>query len=129
MKIEIQWVIPHRLARSHRPGRYSPNNKQVSRPQVEAWIAQAQQMGIRSIICLLNQQQLDYYQPLDLIQYYQQAGWTVGHVPTKDRQHPPLNEVELEQIEQLFQQLPSPLLIHCSAGMDRTGQAVEHLQE
>ena len=100
MKIEIQWVVPHRLARSHRPGRYSPNNKQVSRPQVEAWIAQAQQMGIRSIICLLNQQQLDYYQPFDLIQYYQQAGWKVGHVPTKDRQHPPLNEAELEQIEQ-----------------------------
>ena len=29
MKIEIQWVVPHRLARSHRPGRYSPNNKLV----------------------------------------------------------------------------------------------------
>ena len=86
MKIEIQWVIPHQLARSHRPGRYSPNNKQISRPQLEAWIAQAQQMGIRSIICLLNQQQLGYYQPSNLIQCYQLAGWKVGHIPTKDDQ-------------------------------------------
>ena len=29
MKIEIQWVVPHRLVRSHQPGRYSPNNKLV----------------------------------------------------------------------------------------------------
>jgi protein tyrosine phosphatase (PTP) superfamily phosphohydrolase (DUF442 family) len=86
-------------------------------------------MGIRSVVCLLDERQVDRYSglPGGLLEYYRQAGLDVGHVPVPDMQTPAIPSKDLEKIGRLFDQLPKPVLVHCWAGVDRTGAAVEYL--
>jgi protein tyrosine phosphatase (PTP) superfamily phosphohydrolase (DUF442 family) len=92
---------------------------------------EAKEMGIASIICLLAEDQLHLYDELPggLVSYYRSFGFTVEHVPALDHQDPPLNDYHLERIWSAYQSLEKPVLIHCSAGRDRTGRAVEHIQQ
>jgi protein tyrosine/serine phosphatase len=87
-------------------------------------------VSVKSIICLLAEDQLPYYGQLgtDLISYYRASGFEVAHVPARDRQTPPLSPDHLTAIWNAYQDLSKPVLIHCSAGLDRTGKAVEYLQ-
>ncbi len=125
----IEWVIPGRLARSARPGYRGDGGGLVPESDVEGWLADAKALGIQSIVCLLDESQLDLYRdvPGGLLQTYRRAGMAVGHVPVKDHQTPPIPADQLIEVEQLYSALPKPLLIHCSAGIDRTGAALEHI--
>jgi protein tyrosine/serine phosphatase len=49
-------------------------------------------------------------------------------VPVPDYQMPPLSSADLAMIQKTFTKLPKPWLIHCSAGIDRTGAAVEFVR-
>jgi protein-tyrosine phosphatase len=117
----MEWVLPGRLARSARPDPAA----------IEAWLAQARTMGIRSILCLLDNEQLESYQerPGGLLAAYRRAGFTVGHLPIPDYQDPPIPPADLEEVLRLYESLPAPLLIHCWAGIDRTGAAVGAILE
>ena len=42
---------------------------------------------------------------------------------------PPLDADALERIAQAYATLPKPALVHCSAGVDRTGRALEYLKQ
>lgn len=97
---------------------------------VEDWIAGAKAAGVKSIDCLLNDQHLKLYAALPggLIQAYRNAGFNVAHVPVADHQRPPLLPSGHEAVEVHFTGLPKPVLVHCSAGIDRTGAAVRHLK-
>lgn len=123
----MEWVIPGQLARSHRPGRTAEGDVQADAAAVEAWIERARLEGIRSIICLLGQDQLALYGrlPQGLLARYREAGFEVAHVEVEDAQWPPLQPPHVEQVWHAFERLPKPVLVHCSAGLWRTGHAVE----
>ncbi len=101
----------------------------MSGSDVETWLAETKTLGIRSILCLLDHEQLDFYRDLPggLLQAYQRAGMAVGHVPVPDYQTPPIPADRLAQVARFYADLPKPMLVHCSAGIDRTGAAIEHI--
>ena len=126
----IREEIPSLLFATSRPGYDGGANAPVSEEVVAEWIAEAKACGVRSILCLLNEQHLRLYgvMPQGLLAAYRNAGFEVGHVPVVDHQRPPLSGSELCEVERHFKELPKPVLIHCSAGIDRTGAAVRHLK-
>lgn len=89
-------------------------------------------MKIKSILCLLSHEQLDEFygaNGIQLFEIYRQQGFAVGHVPVPDYQMPPLSSADLAMIQKALTELPKPWLIHCSAGIDRTGAAVEYIKK
>jgi len=125
----IEWVLENELARGRRPGYSGERGVPVPRAAVDGWIGEVRVSGVRSIICLLAEDQLRWYAdlPTDLISYYRTAGFSVAHVPARDHQSPPLTDQHLEKIWDAYRTLTKPVLVHCSAGIDRTGCAIEYI--
>jgi protein tyrosine phosphatase (PTP) superfamily phosphohydrolase (DUF442 family) len=123
------WEIDGKLARSGRPGYFWEDDVPVSKSAVDEWLSEVRSFGIRSIICLLGHDQLSLYadSPHGLLKQYEEAGFQVAHVPAEDHVRPPLSQAQLAEVWSAYERLPKPVLVHCSAGISRSGAAVEHV--
>ncbi|MGH2633322.1 MAG: protein-tyrosine phosphatase family protein [Tepidiformaceae bacterium] len=122
------WVIEGVLATSPRPGYRPGPEQQVPVEVVDEWLEDARTFGIRSVICLIGGDQLWLYRkslPEGLLARYRSAGLEAFHIPTEDQQTHPFTESQYEAAWEAFESLPKPVLVHCSAGMDRTGRIVD----
>ena len=120
-----EWVLPELLAKSPRPG--YPESEGISKEAGDEWIENIRAMGGRSIICFLSDHQLAFYSglPSGLIRYYRDAGFDVAHIPEDDYKSPPLSEEGVRESVAAFERLEKPVLVHCSAGLARTGMAID----
>jgi hypothetical protein len=87
-KATIRWVIKDRLTRGARPGFSGRRAVQVSQSTVDAWLRRVKtRYGIRSIICLLDENHLKFYSriPGELISYYRNCGFKVEFVRVRNR--------------------------------------------
>jgi protein tyrosine phosphatase len=126
---EVKWVIAGKLARGRRPG-YDGLRESVPEPVVADWCDSVASEGIRSILCLLAAEHLELYAEVTggLLRYYETRDFKVAHVSVVDHKWPPLDHAELEAVWEAFRAMPGPVLIHCSAGIDRTGAAITHIR-
>jgi hypothetical protein len=126
----VRWVKEGLLATSQRPGYRSGAEFSVPRHAVEEWVAEKREAGISSIICLLAGDQLPLYTralPQGLLRFYAESGFAVANIASPDGMAEPYSPAQLEEAWQAFQVLPKPVLVHCSAGHDRTGRIVDYL--
>jgi protein tyrosine/serine phosphatase len=123
----IQWVIQGVLARSSRPSYLVDATPEA----VSQWLDQALQLGIKTIISLLSDSELQKYygsHGIALLKVYRWRGLEVIQLPAEDHQDPALNPKQISALRRIFAQVRKPVLVHSSAGIDRTGMAIEHLQ-
>jgi protein tyrosine phosphatase len=124
---KIEWVKSDLLARSSRPGWWDDRPLETV---IASWLVRVRRMKIRSIVCLLSKSELDEYygqNSIDLLRIYKGDGFKVAHIPITDDQNPPLTDEDHCRIARKVSKLPLPWLIHCSAGVDRTGSAIDFL--
>ncbi len=120
----IHWAIPGVLAHGERPG--FPL-RSVPPEAVEDWFKEVKRQGIRSVINLLVEDEMAvYYRRLGrpLLDYYAEAGLRVREVAHADDGVPVSSRILLDRVRVAFEHLPKPVLIHCSAGAERSQQAV-----
>ena len=125
-----KWIRDGELAISTRPGYRTGAEFSVPREAVDRWIAEMRAAGVASIICLLDDDQLPLYHrslPEGLLQYYVDSGFQIAHIPTADGQAEPFTPEQLQQAWVAYRHLPKPVLVHCSAGHDRTGRVVDFI--
>jgi len=142
------WVIDGQLACAHRPLRHHPefggsgqDLPTTATKAVLLWAERICDTGIRSIISLMHPKELRHYDALDLgapdlIEFYRKQGFQVWHIPWDDPAHRPLSErasfqdelahVRVEALE-AFDDLPKPVLLHCSAGIDRSAPVAAYI--
>ena len=143
------WAIPDQLACCQRPlrdhpefgGRGRPLPPEATAPLLN-WIERIRASGILSIITLMHPKELKYYEtigadPDGLLGLYRSAGFAVAHIPWADPAHERTATARAEVMRHLenvrtqalaaFKRLPKPVLLHCSAAIDRSPPVVAHI--
>ena len=139
------WLIPNQLAASRRPLRDHPNFEDYvhqdnlpphAGPIIRIWLEKIVEAGVHSVICLLPNWQLRRYIGLpgmdgSLLTLYESRGLEVRQVACPDPQHEKVEKGWLEQIKpqayEAFLGLTKPVLLHCSAGIDRSSPVAAYI--
>lgn len=139
------WPIAGQLACTRRPLRdqrdfrayvYEDHLPAAAGPLVIAWVERIVAAGVCSVICLLPDWQLQRYRGLSgmtdgLLALYESRGLAVAHIPCPDPRHETVEKGWIETIKRsayhAFVDLPKPLLLHCSAGIDRSSPVAAHI--
>jgi len=136
----LLWVIPNKLAVAHRPLRHHPEfggSGLAIPPEARSALFQCigrwKNCGIRSVISLMHHKELRHYDNIDfgapsLIELYSKEGFEVRHIPWDDPVHISITEGDFHRELMLirkealkaFDELSKPVLLHCSAGIDRS---------
>ena len=134
------WIIPDKLACAQRPLRDHPEFGGRSplppnaRTEVVAWVDRVLDAGFCSIICLLEEAQLDRYyvrgglnlHEHGLLGYYESRGLDWRHFCLTDYQRP--SDEAMRDILAAYDELEKPVLMHCSAAIDRTTPVAAYIQ-
>lgn len=143
----LYWVIPDELACGQRPLRHhamyggsGKNIEPAAAPLVKEWAAHLQLLGIRSVVSLMHARDLSYYEQLDLgaptlLDFYRAQGFEVVHLPWEDPHHSKTSPAAVrkkllairKKALEAYRRLPKPVLIQCSAGIDRTAPVAAYI--
>ena len=144
----VVWIIPGQLAVAHRPLRHHPIFGGSGRPlpegaapEVICWVKRIVDQGFRGLVCLMHPKEVAHYAKLelgapDVLALYRAKGLKVCHLPWDDPAHRPASErasfpEELARIRidalKAFDALPRPVLLHCSAGIDRSSPVAAYI--
>jgi len=122
------------------PSSFGANNKNISSradlykkpvpeiPEIESDIRRMINLGVETVVVLLEKEELFEY-PVNLLKEYREAGLGVIHFPIEDYWVPE----DLDKFDELLKKISSSItfkkniLIHCRAGMGRTGLVVAAL--
>ena len=136
----LGWAVPGVLAITQRPLRAHPayggsrrDYPAETRQEIDAWIADLVEQGIRSVIVLTSSQELAHYDgPAGgdggLLSLYRQAGLQIEHFPADDPAHDLTARAEFDaavdelsiEVADAVRSLASPAVLHCSAAIDRS---------
>lgn len=143
----LAWIIPSALACAQRPLRHHPNYGASGVPvPAEAksfildWIKQIRMEGIVSIISFMHDRDLRCYQQVDFdgmnfIEFLTYVGFDVIALPWEDPAHskttPAMKQAKQELTRQkaleAYDRLPKPVLLICSAGIDRSAPVAAYI--
>ena len=104
-----------------------------ARELVVEWVERVKSQGIRSIVSLLEETQHERYylrgglglHPEGLFGYYRSQGFSFCNIPLTDYQTP--SESQMERILEAFDCMPKPVLLQCSAAIDRTSPVAAYI--
>jgi len=134
----MTWIIDGKLACAARPLRYHQiyggSGKALpleAKPDLDRWIERVRSEGIVSIITFVSEKELGHYRRLlpdgvTLVDYYRGRGFKVDHIPWSDPAHTGYANFDAEILNKrpsllaAYQQFPKPVLVHCSAAIDRS---------
>jgi hypothetical protein len=143
----LAWILPGRLACAQRPLRHHPlyaGSGAVipaqATPLVFEWAAAVRAAGIISVISFMHDRDLGCYAELnldaqDLLQFFENQGFTVVRLPWEDPHHSKADartkQKELEQCRvaalEGFDRVAKPVLLQCSAGIDRSAPVAAYI--
>jgi protein-tyrosine phosphatase len=109
-----------------------------AKSELDQWIEYVRSEGIVSLICFVSEKELDHYQQLlpmgmSLIDYYKTVGFQVYRIPWSDPAHSGYVNFQTQVEEkrtallEAYDQLPKPILVHCSAAIDRSPPVIAYV--
>lgn len=143
----LVWVIPGALACSHRPLRHHPRYGGSGQPissnakaLILDWVEQLRMEEIASIVSFMHERDLRCYREidfhgLDLLGFLESEGLRVCRLPWEDpahsktewaRKQATLQRVRKEALA-VYDQLVKPVLLMCSAGIDRSAPVAAYI--